>query len=125
MLVEMAQAAQLPAAGEIESLINQMTAAQSTEALRLSGMQKVFEEVRDSTETAEYERFKLMMNKGNIANVRASRKLGTYPDRDKNTVHQEINAIYRGLSPKLRSVADALRDNYPRQNQCLDGRNHR
>lgn len=121
MLVEMARAAQLPAAVKIETLINKMTAEQVSAAAQLSGMQKIFEETRDSTDPAEYERFKLMMNKGNISNVRASRKLGTYPDREQNTVHQEINAIYRGLSPKLRATADALWDNYPRQNQVLMG----
>lgn len=121
MLVEMARAAQLPAAVKIETLINKMTAEQVSAAARLSGMQKIFEETRDSTDPAEYERFKLMMNKGNISNVRASRKLGTYPDRDQNTTHQELNAIYRGLSPKLRATADALWENYPRQNQVLMG----
>jgi len=121
MLVEMARAAQLPAAVKIETLINKMTAEQVSAAARLSGMQKIFEETRDSADPAEYERFKLMMNKGNLASVRASRPRGTYPDRDQNTTHQELNALYRSLSPKLRATADALWDNYPRQNQVLMG----
>jgi hypothetical protein len=119
MLVEMAQAAQMPAAKRMERLINQMTAAQTTEAQRLSGMQKVFEEVRDAADPAVYERFKLMMNKGNLAHVQANRPLGTYKDRDQNITHQELNAIYRSLPPNLRSMADALWANYPRQHGVL------
>ena len=119
LLVEMAKTAQLPAAVEIERLINKMTSEQAAAAQRLTGMQKVFEETRDSADPADYARFKMMMDKGNIAAVQANRRLGTYTDRDQNTVHQELNAVYRSLPQNLRTMADALWANYPRQNQVL------